>query len=167
MNTKPQTMQLNMFGPPEPVGSYKRRGRGSDIPVPCERELLWPASLVQAMLQADGSDASMAAIDSATNLLERVYGDVPRRTRLRVKEVCRRLRCDNNKVYRLIENGTLPAVQDGIYLIYRSGLIAYLAWREFGPATTTRTDVAIEDAELLCRAVARMKRSGRIIDQED
>ena len=164
MNAKTQIMQTMLFGPPEPVTSYPRIGRGADLPVPSERELLWPASLVHAM--SETMEMRGRTAEDVAALLERVYGDIPRRTRLRVREVCRRLRCDNNKVYSLIENGTLPAIKGGTWLVYRSGLVAYLAWHEFGSAATTRTDVLAEDADVLCRAVAKMRRN-RIVDVEN
>ena len=152
-------MQLTLFGDPEPVGSYGRdlRGRGDDLPAPCERELLWPACLVEA-LTSDG-----ATHDEAAALLERLYGDLPRRTRLRTDEVCRRLRCDSNVVYRHRESGDLPAVDvsagTGIqpeWRFYRAGLVLFLASREFGPVPT-RTDAARDDAQRLSRAVARAR----------
>ena len=156
-------MQQTLFGPPEPFGSYAHRvakGRGDDLPVTCERELLWPACLIEA-LTADG-----ATHDEAASLLERLYGDIPRRTRLRTDEVCRRLRCDSNVVYRHRDGGELPAVDVSAgsgemaeWRFYRAGLVRFLASREFGPVPT-RTDATHDDAERMSRAVARARRSG-------
>lgn len=152
-------MQLNLFGAPEPVGSYGRevRGRGDDLPVVCERELLWPACLVEALTE-DGTPH-----EEATRILERLYGDIPRRTRLRTDEVCRRLRCDSNVVYRHRDSGELPAVdvsagsgQVAEWRFYRAGLVLFLAMREFGQVPT-RTDAARSDEIRLSRAVARVR----------
>jgi len=159
MNNTATIMQLTLFGSPEPVDSYGRdpRGRGDDLPVACERELLWPACLVEA-LTADG-----ATHEEATALLERLYGDLPRRTRLRTDEVCRRLRCDSNVIYRHRESGDLPAVdvsagagQVAEWRFYRAGLVLFLASREFGPVPT-RTDASHADAQRLSRAVSRAR----------
>lgn len=153
------TLQLNLFGSPEPVGSYGReiRGRGDDLPVACERELLWPACLVEALTMGGETH------DEATGILERLYGDLPRRTRLRTDEVCRRLRCDSNVVYRHRESGELPAVdvsagagQLAEWRFYRAGLVLFLAIREFGPVPT-RTDASRADEIRLSRAVARVR----------
>jgi excisionase family DNA binding protein len=160
MNTPATTfLQTTLFGAPEPHGSYSRdtNRRCADLPVACERELLWPAGLVEAMA-AQGVDQA-----DAVALLERLYGDIPRRTRLRVDEICRRLRCDNNMVYRHIESGELPAGNVGTgdqrpeWRVYRAGLVMFLAMREFGPVVS-RTDCRREDAELISKAVARVRR---------
>jgi hypothetical protein len=158
-------MQLCLFGAPEPVTSYpdRDRGRGDDLPVPCEREMLWPASAIAAMT-AEGMTA-----ERAVDLLERLYGDVPRRTRLRVDEVCRRLRCDSNMVYRHIqETGELAAIDvsagGGSYSswrVYRASLVDFLLRREFGPVPG-RTDIAPDDATRISRAVARMRRANSL-----
>lgn len=154
-----QIMQTNLFGPPEPVASYGReqRGRGYDLPVASERELLWPACLIEALTE-DG-----LAHEEAAGVLERLYGDIPRRTRLRMDEICRRLRCDSNTVYRHRESGELPAVdvsagagQVAEWRFYRAGLVLFLAAREFGPVPT-RTDASREDSQRLSRAVARAR----------
>jgi hypothetical protein len=153
-------VQLNLFGAPEPVSSYGRnvRGRGDDIPVVCERELLWPGCLVEALV-ADGLSSV-----AATDLLDRLYGDVPRRTRLKIEEVCRRLRCDRNTVHRHInDTHELAAIDIGTgellpaWRVYRSSFIWFLARREFGPESS-RTDAKPTDAERLSRAVSRVRR---------
>lgn len=152
--------QLTLFGAPEPAESYGKgpRGRGDDIPVTCERELLWPACLVEA-LAADGLRQ-----DAAVELLERLWGDVPRRTRLKIDEVTRRLRCDRMTVHRHInETHELAAVDIGsggqlpAWRVYRASLINFLARREFG-ADYSRTDARPEDATRICRAVARLRK---------
>jgi hypothetical protein len=153
-------MQLTLFGAPEPVGSYGKseKGRGDDLPAPCERELLWPACLLEELMGGG------ATHDEAAAILDRLYGDLPRRTRLRTDEVCRRLRCDSNVVYRHRESGALPAVDvsagAGItpeWRFYRAGLVFFLASREFGPVPT-RTDAAREDSDRMARAVARARK---------
>ncbi len=161
----PTEMQLTLFGPPEPSTSYPATrspdGGASaprdDLPVACERELLWPASLVTALMD-DGLE-----MGAAVGVLERLYGDIPRRTRLRTVEVCRRLRCDSNVVYRHRESGDLPAVDVSAgagdkaeWRFYRAGLVIFLATREFGPVPT-RTDATRDDMQRLSRAVARMR----------
>lgn len=124
MSETAQVMQGDLFGPPEIVAeSYRHaRGRQDDKPAPWERQLLWPAELA-AMLGADA--------------LETLYGDVPRRTRLSVKEVCRILRCDSNHVYRLIDCGSLdaadianPASSRPLYRVYRYSVVKFLFNRE-------------------------------------
>lgn len=155
MNTTAATeMQLMLFGPPEPATSYKPQIRHDDLPVTCERELLWPASLVAALVEV-GLDTA-----EAVGVLERLYGDIPKRTRLRTAEVCRRLRCDSNVVYRHRESGDLPAVdvsagsgEKAEWRFYRAGLVIFLAIREFGPVPS-RTDATREDMQRLSRAVA-------------
>ncbi len=150
--------QTNLFGPPEPVDSYpdRNRGRGDDLPVTCERELLWPAWLVEQL-------AAEIPADAAVGLLERMYGDIPRRTRLTVQEICRRLRCDSNMVYRHIDSGELPAIDVSTgtgarpeWRIYRAGLVGFLVKREFGPACS-RTDLAPLETEQIARAVGRAR----------
>ena len=156
----PHEEQPDLFGTPEPATSYaaSERGRGYDLPVVSERELLWPACLVKA-LREDG-----VAADESAAILERLYGDIPRRTRLRMDEICRRLRCDSNTVYRHRESGDLPAVdisagggQVAEWRLYRAGLVLFLAAREFGPVPT-RTDASRDDADRISRAVARARK---------
>jgi hypothetical protein len=152
-------LQETLFGPPEAVATYGRdvRGRGDDLPVPSERERLWPDALIEE-LQEQGLGAEQAAA-----LLERLYGDVPRRTRLKLDEVCRRLRCDRMLVLRHIhETGELAAINVGsgdvlpTWRVYRTSLIFFLARREFGEGVSSRTDVRQRDADLMTRAVARV-----------
>lgn len=149
------TWQLNMFGAPEPADSYPARGRGDDLPVACEREVLWPSRLVAGLCQAPADSVA---------LLERLYGDIPRRTRLRVDEVCRRLRVDSNVVYRLIEGGDLSALdasageQKAHYMIYRTSLVLFLFKREFwAPAVPTRTDLDTDDLARIEKLVAVLR----------
>jgi hypothetical protein len=153
--------QLTLFGAPEPAASYGSnvRGRGDDIPVTSERELLWPAVLMEA-LSSDGLSA-----DAAVALMERLYGDVPRRTRLKIGEVCRRLRCDRNTVHRHInDTHELAAVDVGTgsemptWRVYRASLILFLVRREFG-LDYTRTDATADDAARISRAIARVRRN--------
>jgi hypothetical protein len=153
--------QALLFGGTEPATSYGSnvRGRGDDIPVACERELLWPACLMDA-LAADGM-----SVESATALMERLYGDVPRRTRLKIGEVCRRLRCDRNTVHRHIyDTHELAAVDVGTgnemptWRVYRASLVLFLVRREFGPEYT-RTDAQADDALRMSRAIARVRKS--------
>jgi hypothetical protein len=153
--------QALLFGGTEPATSYGSnvRGRGDDIPVACERELLWPACLMDA-LATDGLSA-----EAATALMERLYGDVPRRTRLKIGEVCRRLRCDRNTVHRHIyDTHELAAVDVGTgnemptWRVYRASLVLFLVRREFGPEYT-RTDAQTDDALRMSRAIARVRKS--------
>jgi hypothetical protein len=153
--------QALLFGGTEPATSYGSnvRGRGDDIPVACERELLWPACLMDA-LAADG-----LSVEAATALMERLYGDVPRRTRLKIGEVCRRLRCDRNTVHRHIyDTHELAAVDVGTgnemptWRVYRASLVLFLVRREFGPEYT-RTDAQADDALRMSRAIARVRKS--------
>jgi len=157
-----QLMQTMLFGPAEPVTSYPkdRGGRLDDLPVACERENLWPAMLMDALM-IDGMEMA-----EAVDLLERLYGDIPRRTRLRVDEVCRRLRCDSNTVYRHRESGALPAVdvsaghgEKPMWLFYRTGLVLFLVAREFCGPAPSRTDARANDIQRLSRAVDRVRRS--------
>lgn len=116
--------QTNMFGPPERTDQMTDTQRmRDDAPVPSERELLWPAPHVEIL----GPD-----------LLERLYGDLPRRTRLTVPEVCRRLRCGHSHVYELKEAGSLdgtdyrhPAATQQALTVYRYSLVRFLFSREF------------------------------------
>jgi hypothetical protein len=139
--------QLNMFGPPEPLEHVPNK-QADDAPVPCEREHLWPSDLVELL---------------GAPLLERLYGDLPRRTRLTVREVCRRLRCGNTHVYDLIEVGSLDALDDRHphamrpnYTIYRYSLVCFLFNREFGSGT--RCNLPDEDLSRGLAAVETLKR---------
>jgi hypothetical protein len=111
-------------------------------------------------LAADGLSA-----EAATALMERLYGDVPRRTRLKIGEVCRRLRCDRNTVHRHIyDTHELAAVDVGTgnemptWRVYRASLVLFLVRREFG-AEYTRTDAQTDDALRMSRAIARVRKS--------
>ncbi len=147
--------QLNMFGPPEPVSSYgalSERGRNDDAPVPSERENLWPSDLVKHL---------------GVELLERLYGDIPRRTRLKTREVCRRLRVDSNTVHNRIKQGSFDAVNVGMdnasnseWRIYRYSVVSWLFNREFRDDTTRGAHgLAGEDLDRIMNAVqARSRR---------
>ena len=142
-------LQLNMFGPPEEVSATPGGAERDDAPVPCERELLWPAPHV-AVLGAD--------------LLERLYGDLPRRTRLTVPEVCRRLRRGHSHVYDLVDCGSLdgtddrhPTATQRALTIYRYSLVRFLFWREF-VQDTTRGGLPREDLDKCMRLVETLKR---------
>lgn len=145
-------LQLNMFGPPEDPSSYSESARlHDDAPVPCERELLWPGDL-----------AGLLGLE----LLERLYGDVPRRTRLHVREICRRLRCDSQHVYNLREAGSLDAVDISTpgagrheWRFYRYSLVRWLFRREFRNELG-RADLSDEDMRRITRAVATLGREG-------
>lgn len=137
--------QLNMFGPPEDVDNYgPRRGRCDDQPVPWERENLWPADLAR---------------DLGQDLLEKLYGDIPRKTRLHVREVCRRLVCDSNHVYNLIDVGALDAADIGAgsskaeWRVYRYSVVRFLFNREFRDGRT-RADVTPAEFERIEAAIA-------------
>jgi excisionase family DNA binding protein len=114
--------QLNMFGPPEQVDTTGIKGRCDWEPVPWERENLWPSKLVAAI----GADTC-----------ETLWGDIPRHTRLSVEQVCRRLLCDGNTIYRLIEQGELDTVDIGAgrtnpaWRVYRYSLVWFLFRREW------------------------------------
>jgi len=148
--------QLNMFGPPETVDAAKMRGRCDWAPVPWERENLWPEKMAAALGQ---------------ELCERMYGDVPRHTRLQVEQICRRLNCDSNTVYRLIEAGEFDAANVGagdmkaLYRIYRYSVIWFLFRREFvTPSIHSRPamleNLTAEDARKISALVAQVKKGG-------
>lgn len=117
-------MQDNMFGPPEPLGNLPKKVQmQDDAPVPAERELLWPWDLVKVL---------------GPELLERLYGDIPRRTKLTVPETCRRLRCQKTHVYDMISDGVLdatdtrsPTALQPYYRIYRYSVVRWEFIREF------------------------------------
>jgi len=131
--------QLNMFGPPEDVSALPEFARYlDDAPVACERELLWPAPHIEIL----GKD-----------LLERLYGDLPRRTRLNVREVCRRLRCGHTHVHELIAAGSLdaldyrhPQATQNAWSIYRYSVCRLLFSREFVD-NNTRCGMPREDLD--------------------
>lgn len=143
--------QLNMFGPPEDPAALSRELRyRDDAPVPCERELLWPAPHADVL----GPD-----------LLERLYGDLPRRTRLTVPEVCRRLRRGHTHIYDLIEAGSLDATDDRVptasqnaYSIYRYSLVRFLFNREFVEGAT-RAGLPRADLEQCLRLAEALRRN--------
>ena len=121
--------QLNMFGAAEAVDTGRARGRCDWAPEPWERENLWPKRLADAV---------------GPETCEVLWGDVPRMTRLMVEQVCRRLACDSNTVYRLIEQGEFDAVNVGAgvsnpaYRIYRYSVVWFLFRREFLDGADTR-----------------------------
>ena len=142
-------IQEDMFGAPAVLlgaGEAKPR-KADDRPSPSERELLWPSDL---------------AAHLGPELLERLYGDLPRRTRLRVDEVCRRLRCSDEHVRHLIEAGSLDAVDISVpsaslpcWRVYRYSLVRWLFRREFGPqAESPRNDLTTAD-QARCMAFAK------------
>jgi excisionase family DNA binding protein len=77
----------------------------------------------------------VAAVGADT--CETLWGDVPRHTRLSVEQVCRRLLCDGNTIYRLIEQGELDTVNVGagsknpMWRVYRYSLVWFLFRREW------------------------------------
>lgn len=145
---RPEYVQDDMFGAPATVpGRELRTRRADDRPAPAERELLWPSDMAAAL---------------GTPLLERLYGDMPRRTRLRVDEVCRRLRCSDEHVRHLVEAGSLDAVDISVptasvpcWRVYRYSLVRFIFRREFGPqAESPRANMPADDLER-CMAFAR------------
>ena len=149
MSDKIQWMQHNMFGPPEPVSSYSDfsgRGRNDDAPVPCERENLWPSHLVKHL---------------GPELLEKLYGDIPRRTRLKTNEICRRLRCDSNTVANRRNEGSLDAVNIGAdnssmaeWRYYRYSLVSWLFNREFSDDSTRAPQLTDNELDRIYNAIA-------------
>ncbi len=146
--------QTNMFGAPEPIGNLPERGRRDWAPAPWERENLWPKRLADA---------------AGPQALEALWGDVPRLTRLQTEQVCRRLACDSNTVYRLIEAGELDAVnigagaQNATWRVYRYSLIWFLFRREFVQAGADTRPAALanigrEAAERLAALAAEVRR---------
>ncbi len=115
-----------LAGPPPTTPRRERppsRGRQDAAPHAADRETLWPECVA----------------DMSREERERLYGDIPQKTRLTVKEVCRRLQCDSNHVYRLIFDGTLSAANIArkestrpIYRIYRWSLVGFLHNRREG-----------------------------------
>jgi hypothetical protein len=148
----PTALQYNMFGPPEDVSSVPQGATRDDAPVPCERELLWPAPHAAVL----GPD-----------LLERLYGDLPRRTRLTVGEVCRRLRRGHSHIYDLVEAGSLdgcddrhPSAVQQALTIYRYSLVRFLFNREFVTANT-RCGLPSEDLDKCMRLAEALKTERR------
>jgi excisionase family DNA binding protein len=148
--------QTNLFGPPEDVGNLPDRGRRDWAPAPWERENLWPKRLVDAIGVAP---------------CEALWGDVPRLTRLQTEQVCRRLACDSNTVYRLIEGGELDAVnigagsQNATWRVYRYSLIWFLFRREFLGGADTRSaalaNIGRDAARKLAALADEVRREGR------
>ena len=141
-----------MFGPPEDVSSTHQGATRDDAPVPCERELLWPAPHATVL----GPD-----------LLERLYGDLPRRTRLTVQEVCRRLRRGHTHVYDLVEVGSLdgtddrhPSASQQSLTIYRYSLVRFLFNREFVTGNT-RCALPPDDLDKCIRLAEALKKERR------
>lgn len=144
--------QLNMFGPPEKVSDKDPRRYADDAPVPCERELLWPTPHVEAL---------------GVDLLERLYGDLPRRTRLTVPELCRRFRRGHTHVYDLIESGALDALDDrhpessqNAYTVYRYSVVRFLFNREF-IENATRAGLPKADLEKCMKLAEQLRREHR------
>lgn len=145
-------LQLNMFGPPESVETSARGALCDDAPVACERELLWPAPHAQAL---------------GVELLERLYGDLPRRTRLTVPEVCRRLRRAHTHIYDLVDAGSLDATDDRhpsagqrALTIYRYSLVRFLFNREFCQQQT-RGNLSREDLDRCLRLAEALRREAK------
>lgn len=143
-------LQDNMFGPPEDVQNLPASARmRDDAPVPSEREMLWPSDLAELL---------------GPELLERLYGDLPRRTRLTVKEVCRRTRWAHSHVYELIAAGSLDAI-DGrhpsatqpYYAIYRYSVVRWLFIREF-ILNPTRANLPPADLDRCVAAAEQIER---------
>jgi len=99
-----------------PAGLAKPRGRNDAARVANERELLWPPSVTH--------------LTPEQRVL--LFGDIPKETRLDVRQVCRRLNCDSNTVYRHIEAGNLTAANIATggarpeWRIYRWSLVEML-----------------------------------------
>lgn len=149
-----QMQQLNMFGPPEDVRHLSARAQlRDDKPVPSERQLLWPSDLVEPL---------------GLDLLERLYGSVTRRTRLRLDEVCRELRVDSEHVRRLILAGSLdatdirhPDATEFAYRVYRYSIIRWLFIREFVTAESPRCNLPEEDLQRCMAAADEMNRNNK------
>lgn len=148
--------QLNMFGPPEDVANLSERDRlRDDAPCPAERQLLWPADLCETL----GPD-----------LLERLYGSIPRRTRLRIDEVCRELRCSGEHVRRLYQAGSIdhtdirhPEAVEVATRIYRYSLVRFLFVREFVTTDSPRCNLPDDDLARCLVAADHIRRSRRKI----
>lgn len=148
-----QLHQLNMFGPPEPVESLGDAARmRDDAPVPSERELLWPMPHAAYLGQ---------------DLLERLYGDLPRRTRLTIPEVCRRLRIGHSHAYELIQVGSLdatdarhPEAVQQSPRVYRYSLVRFLFNREF-VESQTRAGLPPVDLERCMQLADQLRRERR------
>lgn len=140
--------QMDMFGPPvrrDALENGRRTRRADDRPSPGERELLWPSDLVRHL---------------GVDLLDRLYGDLPLRTRLRVDEVCRRIRCSDQHIRNLVNALSLDAIDISVpdagvpcWRIYRYSLVRWFFKREFGPqAEGARQDITESDRQKCERA---------------
>lgn len=150
--------QLTMaLGAPEAAECLPTGGRLDWVPMPWERENLWPKLL-----------AEMIGVEA----LEALWGDVPRLTRLRVEQVCRRLACDSNTIYRLIEAGELDATDIGVgrhkatWRVYRYSLVWFLFRREFGRVgvdtrPTALATIGREAADKLEALASQMRKESR------
>jgi excisionase family DNA binding protein len=144
--------QMNMFGAAERIDAEKLRGRCDWKPEPWERENLWPKRLCETV---------------GAEVCEILWGDVPRMTRLMVEQVCRRLACDSNTVYRLIQVGELDAVNVGAgevnptWRVYRYSLVWFLFRREFLDGADTRpaalANIGAEAARRLAELAAKVR----------
>lgn len=107
------------------------RGRRDNELVAGELEVLWPPCI-----------RHLSEEDKVLH-----FGDIPRNTRLTVQQVCRRLNCDSNTVYRYIDTGVLRAINiapptstQPTYRIYRWSLIEHIYRHiEGGLVSTTQT----------------------------
>ncbi len=146
-------LQFDMFGDPEDIDSYPERDRlRDDAPVPSERELLWPEDLAQLL---------------GAELLEKLYGDIPRRSRLTVKEVCRRCRIQKSHCYELVDIGSLdasdvsnPNATKEYVRIYRYSVVTWLFSREFILAQT-RSGIPAADLDRCLDAAKQLSKTRR------
>jgi hypothetical protein len=76
-----------------PAGQAVPKGRNDAARVANEREIMWPPCVTH--------------LQPEKRVL--LFGDIPEETRLTVQQVCRRLSCDSNTVYRHIDAGNLTA----------------------------------------------------------
>ena len=145
--------QKMMFGLPEETTNLSDKDKiRDDAPVPAERELLWPFELVKLL----GPD-----------LLERLYGMVPRRTKLTVQEVCRRERWQHSHVYNMIHEGSLdatdgrnPRADQPYFGIYRYSFIKLLFRREF-IQNQTRGNLPPDDLRRCMAAAEALRKQER------
>jgi len=106
--------QLELFAMPAGQATH-RHGRGDAMRVANEKEVLWPPEVMH--------------LDETQRVL--LFGDIPRETRLSVRQVCRRLGCDSNTVTRRIQSGELVAANIGTekrpcYRVYRWSLVRHI-----------------------------------------
>ncbi len=93
----------------------KPKGRQDALAVANEREVMWPPEVMHLSVK----------------MRTMLFGDIPKATRLTVKQVCRRLKCDSNTVLRRIAVGDFIAANIGTinrpcYRVYRWSLVLYL-----------------------------------------